>query len=560
MSLVNLHPAIIGFLGVIMLIIFYGKDKPFKLIIAVCPLIMAYLSITLIDSGDINILGHIFIPIKIKLASKLFACVFSIALMTGGIYAYIFKNYLEVILAFIYASSALVVTFAGDWLLFFLALESMVIASAMIIFFGEKDENKIYARRYFLIHIFAGVMLLSGFILVSDSLDAREIIVLTDYLSEVNKTGFGSILILSGLLINVGMPPFADWVNDCYAAASPPGNVILNTYTTKVSVFLLLSVFQGLEILIYLGIIMQLYGIIYAVLEDKFRKALNSATTMVIGIMLVGVGLGGEKVLLGTSILACSHIFYKQLLIMIAGLVEKNHFTDRFSKLYKLVMKPGPLVASSIIAYLGLISFPGSASFLGKSIITESLARFNHTLYEILLLISSLIFFIIPMHKISCLESSDKDNQSYKLDNSRGENATLMLLFMANLLFSLALYPLIKFDFLSENVNLQPMASWKQVSGQLSLLAAGLLLFMIFRGHKIKTNHDLISTNYCYGIFRLPVQDLSGLKNKKLQNITEKLKFVANKLHQTVANMNNLDIAGQLIIFIIILNLIIVLF
>jgi multicomponent Na+:H+ antiporter subunit D len=320
---------------------------------------------------------------------------------------------------------------------------------------------------------------------------------------------------------------------------------------------MLASVFKGLGILVYLGIIMQLYGIIYAILEDKFRKALNSATILIIGMMVVGVGLGSKNVLIGTSILACSHIFYKQLLIMIAGLAEKNLFTDRFSKAAKIIMDSKLLIASSIIAYLGLISFPGSASFIGKSIIISELAYFNHTLYEILLLISSLIFFIIPISKFNGLET-EANQQSNYLTHSKCESESLFLLLAINLIFSLGIYPLYNMNFFGDNVILKQL-EWKQISAQFSLLSAGMLLYLIFRHQDLKTTHDLISTNYCYNVFNLPTNDIIEWKNKKIKNFTEKLKFVSYKIQSGAAHINNLDMAGQLIFVIIVINLMIIL-
>ena len=73
-----------------------------------------------------------------------------------------------------------------------------------------------------------------------------------------------SWLILAGFLINAGAPPFAAWVADAYPEASFSGTVFLSAFTTKTSVYALIRGFAGSEILIYFGLVMIFYGIIYA--------------------------------------------------------------------------------------------------------------------------------------------------------------------------------------------------------------------------------------------------------------------------------------------------------
>jgi multicomponent Na+:H+ antiporter subunit D len=128
-------------------------------------------------------------------------------------------------------------------------------------------------------------------------------------------------LILAGFLINAGAPPLSAWLPDAYPESSWSGMVFLSAFTTKAAVYVLMRGFPGAEFLIYVGLFMVFYGIIYAILENDMRRILAYSIVNQVGFMVVGIGIGTEMALNGAASHAFTHIIYKALLLMSAGSV-----------------------------------------------------------------------------------------------------------------------------------------------------------------------------------------------------------------------------------------------
>ena len=97
--------------------------------------------------------------------------------------------------------------------------------------------------------------------------------------------------------------------------------VFLSAFTTKTAVYVLLRGFPGTELLIYLGLFMVFYGIVYAILENDMRRILAYSIVNQVGFMVTGIGIGTEMALNGAAAHAFAHIIYKALLLMSAGSV-----------------------------------------------------------------------------------------------------------------------------------------------------------------------------------------------------------------------------------------------
>ncbi len=133
--------------------------------------------------------------------------------------------------------------------------------------------------------------------------------------------GFAAWTILLGFLLNAGAPPFSMWLADAYPEASPSGMVFLSAFTTKTAVYVLIRGFPGAEILIWVGLFMACYGIIFALLENDMRRILAYSIVNQVGFMVTGIGIGTPLALNGAAAHAFTHIIYKALLLMSAGSV-----------------------------------------------------------------------------------------------------------------------------------------------------------------------------------------------------------------------------------------------
>lgn len=148
-------------------------------------------------------------------------------------------------------------------------------------------------------------------------------------ITTTGSTAFGGLaldsaprwLILAGFLINAGAWPLSAWLPDAYPESSWSGMVFLSAFTTKTAVYVLMRTLPGTDLLIYVGLFMVFYGIIYAIRENGMRRILAYSIVSQVGFMVTAVGIGTETALNGAAAHAFAHIIYKALLLMSAGSV-----------------------------------------------------------------------------------------------------------------------------------------------------------------------------------------------------------------------------------------------
>jgi multicomponent Na+:H+ antiporter subunit D len=329
--------------------------------------------------------------------SRVFGAIFSIIAFIGGVYSFHIKDKVQQTAALLYAGGALGVVFAGDYITLFLFWELMAVSSTFLIWSRATNESQKAGMRYLLVHFFGGVLLLSGIILYINETGG---ILIHSLIPEANLS---SILILLGVALNTAIPPLHAWLADAYPKATITGAVFLSAFTTKTSVYVLLRIFPGWEVLIFFGVMMALYGVVYAVLANDIREILAYHIISQVGYMVAAAGIGTEMAINGASAHAFSHILYKALLFMGAGVVL--HTTGR-SKLTELGGLAKAMPATLWLYMIGAFSisgFPLFNGFISKSIIVDAAGRAEYETAMLLLLLASIGTFLhtglkLPYH------------------------------------------------------------------------------------------------------------------------------------------------------------------
>ena len=298
--------------------------------------------------------------------SRLFATIFAIMAFAGGLFALNQKRVIELSAAFAYAGSAIGVALAGDIITVFMYWELMAIGSTMVVWSGRTPQAGRAAMRYALVHLFGGVVLLVGVIAYIQDTGSIDF-------TLMGANSFATWMILIGFLINTGAPPLSAWLPDAYPEASWSGTVFLSAFTTKTAVYVLLVGFAGEQILIWIGVYMIFYGIVYALLENDMRRILSYSIINQVGFMVVGAGIGTEMAINGAASHAFTHIIYKALLLMSAGSVM--YMTGGKRKCTDLggLFQSMPLTTiAGIIGALAISSFPWTSGFVSKSMTNQA--------------------------------------------------------------------------------------------------------------------------------------------------------------------------------------------
>jgi multicomponent Na+:H+ antiporter subunit D len=331
-------------------------------------------------------LGYDLVLVQADSLARLFATVFAIMALAGGVFALNQPRTLELAAAYCYAGSAIGVVFAGDLLTVFVFWELMAIASTLIVLSAGPSSFG-PAFRYASIHFLGGALLMAG---IAGEIAATGSITF----DAMALDSIPRALILTGFLINAGAWPLSAWLPDAYPASSWSGMVFLSAFTTKTAVYVLLRGFPGTELLIYVGLFMVFYGIIYAILENDMRRILAYSIVNQVGFMVVGIGIGTEMALNGAAAHAFTHIIYKALLLMSAGSVIYMTGTNKCTDLGGLFRTMPLTCVCGIVGALSISSFPLTSGFVSKSMISQGAADEHMALVWYLLAAASAGVFL----------------------------------------------------------------------------------------------------------------------------------------------------------------------
>ena len=272
------------------------------------------------------------------------------------------------IASWFYVAGSIGCIYAGDFITLFLFWEMMAFSSVFLIWFRGRRESLFAGYRYLLVHVAGGVTLLAGMVLYCNAPGHDWSFNLLD----VHHPTVAIYLIMAGFILNAAVPPLHAWLPDAYGEATFNGSVFLCAFTTKTAVYALCRGFAGMEILVVLGVIMALYGVIYAVLENDCRRLLAYHIISQVGYMVAGVGLGTQMAINGACAHAFAHILYKGLLFMGCGAVLHMTGESKFTELGGLWKKMPWTFVFTLIGGLSISAFPLFSGFVSKSMIVSA--------------------------------------------------------------------------------------------------------------------------------------------------------------------------------------------
>ena len=264
----------------------------------------------------------------------------------------------------------------------------MAASSVWLVFARRRPESTGAGFRYLMVHLAGGAALFAGIILQYQQAGTMEIQPLAP------SGGWASWLILAGVALNVALPPLHAWLPDAYPRATVTGAVYLSALTTKSAVCVLMKLFAGWEILLYGGVLMALYGVIYAVLANDIRQILAYHIISQVGYMVAGVGIGSALSLNGTAAHAFSHILYKALLFMGAGAVIQATGASKLTDLGGLRRHMRAVLWLFMVGAFSISGLPLLNGFISKSIIVSAAGDAHRPVAVLGLLLASVGTFL----------------------------------------------------------------------------------------------------------------------------------------------------------------------
>ena len=357
-------PALVFLLGAAVVPFVRGRAK--SALMLLLPLVsLAFLaSVPHGTHWEIGFLDYRLILGRVDSLSLVFGVIFSIISFLAILFALRVQDDLQHVFGLCYAGSALGVTFAGDLFSLYVFWEIMAVSSAVLVFARRTESAVAAAYRYILVHILGGLFLLAGILLYVHKTGSVEF-------ASIGLDGPASLLIFIGVALNAAVFPLHAWLPDAYPQATATGAVFLSAFTTKSAVYLMARAFPGTEALIWLGAVMAVIPVFYAVLEDNVRRVLSYCLISIVGFMLVGVGIGTPLAINGAVALAFAHILYKSLLFMASGAVLDRTGRIKCTELGGLY-RTMPLTCAFCLVGAASVALPLFGGFVSKAMILSA--------------------------------------------------------------------------------------------------------------------------------------------------------------------------------------------
>ena len=331
--------------------------------------------------GQMNVAGFELATLRIDYLSLVWGYIFCIAGILNGIFGLHEKSHITDTCALLYTGAGIGAVFAGDLITLFVFWELLAVSSVFLVWRGG---TKAYAAgmRYLAAHVFSGVLLLAGLTVHYQATGALAF----DHLGLETP---GGLLMLLAFGIKAGFPFLHNWIQDAYPKSSAVGTVILSVFSTKTAIYCLARGYAGTEILIYIGAVMTVFPVFFAVLNNDLRKVLSYSLNNQLGFMVCGIGLGTHLALNGVAAHVVVDILFKGLLFMSMGAVLHRVGTCKASELGGL-FKSMPYTTLFCLIGAGSISaFPLMGGFISKSMIIAQAFEDHRWVVFLMLLFAS---------------------------------------------------------------------------------------------------------------------------------------------------------------------------
>ncbi len=339
-----------------------------------------------VDLAATSVLGFELILYRVDSLSFIFALAFLIASLLNAIYALHTDDRLQDGMSLAYAGAAIAATLSGDLMSLFIFWEITAVTSVFLILRAGTKASYQAAMRYLGVQIFSGVLLLDGLAYVYKSTGTLTMESLGAFDSFDQP---GALLIFLAFAIKAAFPFMHNWLQDAYPKATVVGAVVLSAFTTKLAVYAFARLFPGFEILIWIGAVMTVFPVFFAVIENDLRKVLSYSLNNQLGFMICAVGLAdlstkyGQLAMNGAAAHAFAHIIYKGLLFMSMGAVLYRTGTTKASELGGLYKSMPFTAVFCIIGAVSISAFPLFSGFVAKSFTMSAIAHHGaeHAVY-----------------------------------------------------------------------------------------------------------------------------------------------------------------------------------
>ena len=315
---------------------------------------------------EVDYLGQVLVLGRVDNLSLPFIVLFSFMTLICTTFSFHVREKAQHVAGLFFMAGAFGSVLAGDYWTLYIFWQGMTVSSSFLIWLNRQSDASKTGFLYMMVLLLSSVLLLAG-ILLREQVTGGFIFGPAD----AKLMWHYDWLILGAFAINAAVIPLHAWMTQGLPKATIPGAVLLSIFGIKTAIYAMARCFVGLDLLIVLGVIMALYGAVYALLSNNIRRIIAYLMVAQGGVMITGIGMDSKMALDGAISLAYAHTFYNALLLMAMGSVMYATREELLGRLGNLFRKLPFVAASTLMGILGLCAVPFFSGFTGISLIFE---------------------------------------------------------------------------------------------------------------------------------------------------------------------------------------------
>lgn len=488
--MISVPPFLIFLVGMALIPFLKGPVKKIYMLLIPAITFIEIMSLEQQTSYVYSFLGLNIILLQVDRLSLIVGYIFMIIGFLAILYSLHVKENGQILAAYSYVGSSIGVVFAGDFFSLFVFSEIMAFTSLALIWYQKEKRSMDAGFRYILMHVFAGLSLFAGILIHYMATGSIEI---------TRIEGLAMPFFFIGVGLNTAFIFIHTWLPDSYPKATITGAIFLSVYTTKTGVYVLARTLPGYEVVAYMGGIMVIYGVVFALLQNDARKLLSYHIVSQVGYMVAGIGIGTAMGIDGGIAHVFNHILYKALLFMGVGAVifgtgGRMHLTE-LGGLWKKM--PLTMVATMIAAF-SISGIPGFNGFISKGLVISAAGLAHMPILQLVLILGSIGTFLSFL-KLTYFIFFNKPKEEIKVRSvplhmkaAMGITASLCVLLGV---YPQLLFSILPFEFAKYNIEYNAF-SLEHVTGVFQLMMMTAVVF--FLGLKYFTPHRRITFDVDY--------------------------------------------------------------